>query len=87
MLKYFLFFFFLFIGLTGNLYSQTRVNQTKINEEFNNAVNLYKAQQLDESLLAFNNITLMTLIQKPRHHTFSRLKYLLKKNNTKKQPD
>ena len=56
MLKYFLFFFFLFIGLTGNLYSQTRVNQTKINEEFNNAVNLYKAQQLDESLLAFDNI-------------------------------
>ncbi|MCG6960991.1 hypothetical protein LJE82_13980, partial [bacterium BMS3Abin03] len=56
MLKYFLFFFFLFIGLTGNLYSQTRVNQTKINEEFNNAVNLYKAHQLDESLLAFDNI-------------------------------
>jgi len=56
MLKYFLFLTFLFIGLTGNLYGQTIVNQTEINEEFNSAVNLYKAQQFNESLLAFNKI-------------------------------
>ena len=54
--KYFLFLTALFVFLIGNLSAQNRIDQEKINREFDNAVNLYNSQMIDEALLDFRKI-------------------------------
>ena len=47
----------LLVGIfIGSLYGQTRIDQTKINQEFDSALNLYNAGFLDESLAGFEKI-------------------------------
>jgi branched-chain amino acid transport system substrate-binding protein len=56
MLRYFSLLTLLVGIFIGSLYGQTRIDQTKINQEFDSALNLYNAGFLDESLAGFEKI-------------------------------